>query len=134
MTGERIEFVVEFAVILLAPIIHNVYLWKVKRVDKAVIQQNIKIFSFFYVLIALAMVLLLVTPRAQANESHCYSIQNADTKNACLATVKRQASYCYSIQEANSKNLCLAQVNNQKSYCYSISSQDMKNQCLALVK
>jgi hypothetical protein len=35
MTGEHIEFVVEFAVILLAPIIHNVYLWKVKRVDKA---------------------------------------------------------------------------------------------------
>ena len=88
----------------------------------------------FDVLIALAVVLLLVTPRAHANESHCYSIQNADTKNACLATVKRQASYCYSIQAANSKNLCLAQVNNQKSYCYSISSQDMKNQCLALVK
>ncbi len=88
----------------------------------------------FDALIALAVVLLLVTARAHANESHCYSIQNADTKNACLAAVKRQASYCYSIQAANSKNLCLAQVNNQKSYFFSINSQDMKNQCLALMK
>jgi hypothetical protein len=89
MLFPHIEFVVEFAVILLAPIIHNVYLWKVKRVDKAVIQQNIKIFSFFYVLIALAVVLLLLTPRAHANESHCHcSIFGQDMKNQCLALVK----------------------------------------------
>ena len=134
MTGEHIELIVEFSVILLAPIIHNYYLWKVKKVDSSVIQQNIKIFSFFYVLIAIGIVLLLTTPRVHASESHCYSIQNADTKNSCLALAKQQESYCYSIHESDAKNLCLAQIKNQKSYCYSIKSSDIKNQCLALVK
>lgn len=134
MTGELIELIVEFSVILLAPIIHNYYLWKVKKVDSSVIQQNIKIFSFFYVLIAIGVALLMTTPRVHANESHCFSIQNADTKNTCLASAKNQESYCYSIRESDAKNLCLAQIKNQKSYCYSIKSNDTKNQCLALVK
>ena len=134
MTGELIELIVEFSVILLAPIIHNYYLWKVKKVDSSVIQQNIKIFSFFYVLIAISVALLLNTPKVHANESHCYSIQNSDTKNSCLALAKHQESYCYSIHESDAKNLCLAQIKNQKSYCYSIKSSDSKNQCLALVK
>ena len=134
MTGEHIELIVEFSVILLAPIVHNYYLWKVKKVDSSVIQQNIKIFSFFYVLIAVGVVLLLTTHRVHANDSHCYSIQNSDTKNSCLALAKHQDSYCYSIRESDTKNLCLAQIKNQKSYCYSIKSSDTKNQCLALMK
>jgi hypothetical protein len=134
MTGEHIELIVEFSVILLAPIIHNYYLWKVKKVDASVIQQNIKIFSFFYVLIAIGVALLLTTPKVHANESNCYSIQNADTKNSCLAIAKNQESYCYSIRESDAKNLCLAQIKKQKSYCYSIKSSDTKNQCFAMVK
>ena len=134
MTGELIELIVEFSVILLAPIVHNYYLWKLKKVDLSVIQQNIKIFSFFYVLIAIGVALLLNTQKVHANESHCYSIQNADTKNSCLALAKHQDSYCYSIRESDAKNLCLAQIKNQKSYCYSIKSSDTKNQCLGLVK
>ena len=134
MTGELIELIVEFTVILLAPIVHNYYLWKVKKVDASVIQQNIKIFSFFYVLIAIGVALLLTTPKVHANDSHCYSIQNSDTKNSCLALAKHQDSYCYSIHESDSKNLCLAQVKNQKSYCYSIKASDAKNQCLAVMK
>lgn len=134
MTGEHIELIVEFSVILLAPIVHNFYLWKVKKVDSSVIQQNIKIFSFFYVLIAVGVVLLLTTHRVHASDSHCYSIQNADTKNSCLAFAKRQDSYCYSVQESDSKNRCLALVKNQDSYCYSVQNSDMKNHCLALVK
>jgi len=46
-TEEHIELIVEFSVILLAPLIHTYYLWKVKGVDQSVIQQNVKIFSFF---------------------------------------------------------------------------------------
>lgn len=134
MTGEHIELIIEFSVILLAPIIHNYYLWKVKKVDSSVIQQNIKIFSFLYVLIAIGVVQLLTTQKVHANESHCYSIQNADTKNSCLALAKHQDSYCYSIRESDAKNLCLAQIKSQKNYCYSIKSKDTKNQCLALVK
>ena len=41
------------------------------------------------VLIALAVVLLLVTPRAHAFESHCpCSIFGQDMKNQCLVLVK----------------------------------------------
>jgi hypothetical protein len=134
MTGEHIELIVEFSVILLAPIIHNYYLWKVKKVNSSVIQHNIKIFSFFYVLIAIGVVLLVTTTKVHASDSHCYSIKNSDQKNYCLALAKHQDSYCYSIQESDSKNLCLAQVKNQKSYCYSIKTRDSKNQCLAVVK
>jgi hypothetical protein len=53
MTGEYIELVVEFSVILLSPILHNYYLWKIKKVDVIEIKKNIKIFSFLYGLIAL---------------------------------------------------------------------------------
>ncbi len=134
MIGEHIELIVEFSVILLAPIIHNYYLWKVKKVHSSVIQQNIKIFLFFYVLIAIGVALLLTTPKVHANESNCYSIQNSDAKNSCLALAKHQESYCYSIRESDAKNMCLAQIKNQKSYCYSIKSSDTKNQYLALVR
>ena len=64
----------------------------------------------------LSIGLSLLSSNVMANESNCYSIQNQDSKNYCLATVKRQESYCYSIHEQDSKNLCLAQVKNQKSY------------------
>lgn len=69
-----------------------------------------------------------------ANPSNCYSIQNSDQKNYCLALAKNQKSYCYSIQENEKKNLCLAQSSNQRSYCYSIRSNDTKNQCLSIVR
>jgi len=134
VTGEHIELIVEFSVILLAPIIHTYYLWKVKKVESTIIHQNIKIFSFLYALVTVGIILLLTMPNVQANDSHCYSIKNSDQKNYCLALAKHQDSYCYSIQESDSKNLCLAQVKNQKSYCYSIKASDSKNQCLAVVK
>ena len=108
MKGEVIELAIEFTVILLAPIIHNYYLWKIKKVDSSIIQQNIKIFSFFYVLIAIVIGFVLASNNAYANDSYCYSIQNADMKNQCLAFAKRQDSYCYSVQESDSKNRCLA--------------------------
>ena len=59
MTGERIELLIEFGVILLSPIVHTYYLWKVKRVSVSVIRQNIKIFSVLYVLIAFAFIILV---------------------------------------------------------------------------
>ena len=33
MIGEYSELIVEFSVIFLSPILHNYYLWKVKKVD-----------------------------------------------------------------------------------------------------
>ncbi len=54
------ELILEFAVILLAPAIHTYYLWKVKKVDTSVIRQNMKIFSFFYVLLGVTGIVLLL--------------------------------------------------------------------------
>ena len=60
MTGEYIELVVEFCVILLSPILHNYYLWKIKKVDVIEIKKNIKIFSFLYTLIALVGLFIIL--------------------------------------------------------------------------
>jgi hypothetical protein len=84
--------------------------------------------------IALLIWFALGTSCAFADASNCYSINNPDRKNYCLAMSKNQDSYCYSIRESDIKNMCLAQVKNQKSYCYSITSNDTKNQCLGLVR
>ena len=59
MTGERIELLLEFGVILLAPIVHTYYLKKYKQVDSSIIQQNIKLFLPLYVLIGLGVLLLV---------------------------------------------------------------------------
>ncbi len=56
----HLELLIEFAVILLAPVIHTYYLWKVKKVDASVIRQNVKIFSFFYVLLGVTGIVLLL--------------------------------------------------------------------------
>ncbi len=60
MTGEYSELVVEFSVILLSPILHNYYIWKVKKVDFIEIKKNIKIFSFLYALIALVGLFIIL--------------------------------------------------------------------------
>jgi hypothetical protein len=59
MTGVKIELLIEFGVILLAPIIHTFYLWKYKKVDKKILHQNIKIFAGLYFVFGLVGLLLL---------------------------------------------------------------------------
>jgi hypothetical protein len=59
MTPIHLELFLEFAVILLAPVIHTYYLWKVKKVDASVLRQNIKIFSVFYVVLGVTGIVLL---------------------------------------------------------------------------
>ena len=53
MTGIKIELLVEFAVILLAPIIHTYYQWKYKKVDKKELIKNVKIFAGLYVFLGI---------------------------------------------------------------------------------
>lgn len=53
MTGVKIELLIEFGVILLAPIIHTFYLWKYKNADNQVLKQNIKIFAGLYLVLGL---------------------------------------------------------------------------------
>ena len=56
----HLELLLEFAVILLAPAIHTYYLWKVKKVDASIVRQNVKIFSFFYVLIGITVMIVAI--------------------------------------------------------------------------
>ncbi len=58
MTGVKIELLIEFGVILLAPIIHTFYLWQYKKVDKQILKQNIRIFAGLY--LALGFVVLFL--------------------------------------------------------------------------
>ena len=60
MTGVKIELLIEFGVILLAPIIHTFYLWKYMKVDKQILKQNIKIFSGLYLIFGLVALVLLL--------------------------------------------------------------------------
>lgn len=60
MTGVKIELLVEFAVILLAPIIHTFYLWKYNKVEKKELVMNIKIFAGLYVLLGLFGILFII--------------------------------------------------------------------------
>jgi len=59
MIGVKIELLIEFGVILLAPIIHTYYLWKYKNVEKRELIKNVKIFSILYVLLGFVGLLFL---------------------------------------------------------------------------
>ena len=59
MIGVKIELLVVFAVILLAPIIHTYYLWKFKKLEKKELVKNIKIFAALYALLALVGILFV---------------------------------------------------------------------------
>jgi len=59
MLGVKIELLVEFAVILVAPIIHTFYLWKYKKVENKELIRNLKIFAVLYVLLGLTGMLLV---------------------------------------------------------------------------
>jgi hypothetical protein len=60
MIGGYSELIVEFSVILLSPILHNYYLWKIKKVDFTEIKKNIKIFSLLYALIGLVGLFIIL--------------------------------------------------------------------------
>ena len=60
MTAVKIELLVEFSIILLAPIIHTFYLWKYKKVEKNKLIENAKIFAVLYVLLGLVGIMLII--------------------------------------------------------------------------
>jgi hypothetical protein len=77
-----------------------------------------------------AISLLMLSCVAIAAGESCYQIQNAESKNFCLATAKGDPNYCYQISNSDYKNTCLAVTKGEKNYCYQISNSDTKNQCL----
>ena len=60
MTGVKIELLVVFAVILLAPIIHTYYLWIYKKVDKKELINKAKTFAILYVVLGLFGILFTI--------------------------------------------------------------------------
>ena len=66
--------------------------------------------------------------------SNCYSIQDPDLKNHCLATTKHDPSYCYRIKAPDQKNSCIAETKTEQSSCYRIQDPDQRNDCLGTTK
>ena len=60
MTGQKIELVLEFSVILLSPIVYHYYLWKYKKVELSVILKNVKVYAFLYGLIGAGGLILVL--------------------------------------------------------------------------
>jgi hypothetical protein len=59
MTGEIIELIIEFSVILISPIIYHLYLLKYKKIPPEVVFKDIKIYLILYGLIAITGAFLL---------------------------------------------------------------------------
>ena len=53
MTGEKLELIFEFGVILISPIIYHLYLLKYKKIAREIVFEDIKIYLFLYILIAI---------------------------------------------------------------------------------
>jgi len=58
MTGQKFGLILEFSIILLAPITYHNYLWKYKKVELNVIMKTMKIYLFLYGLIGVTLFLL----------------------------------------------------------------------------
>ena len=60
MTGEILELIIEFSVILVSPIIYHLYLLKYKKISKEIVFKDIKIYLVLYGLIAFTGIYLLL--------------------------------------------------------------------------
>jgi hypothetical protein len=58
MTGEVLELIIEFSVILISPVIYHLYLLKYKKLPKEVVFKDVKIYLVLYGLIAVTVMLL----------------------------------------------------------------------------
>jgi hypothetical protein len=58
MTGEKLELIIEFSVILIAPIVYHLYLLKYKKIAREIVFKDIKIYLFLYALIAMTSLLI----------------------------------------------------------------------------
>jgi hypothetical protein len=53
MTGAKLELILEFGVILIAPIIYHLYLLKYKKLPREIVFKDAKIYLFLYGLITI---------------------------------------------------------------------------------
>ena len=71
-----------------------------------------------------------VTWMPAALGSECFSIQDADQRNACLASAKKDKSYCFKIQDAELREGCLAPLKGETYGCFKIQDPDSRAACL----
>ena len=60
MTGEKLELLFEFGVILISPVIYHIYLLKYKKIPRDIVFKDLKIYLFLYGLIAMTSLFLLL--------------------------------------------------------------------------
>jgi len=60
MTGEKLELIIEFGVILISPIIYHVYLLKYKKIAREIVFKDIKIYLLLYGIIVIASLILFL--------------------------------------------------------------------------
>ena len=60
MTGEKLELLLEFGVILISPVIYHAYLLKYKKIPRDIVFKDLKIYLFLYGLIAMTSLFLLL--------------------------------------------------------------------------
>jgi len=58
MTGEKLELIIEFSVILISPIVYHLYLLKYKKLAREVVFKDLKIYLILYGLIAITSLFL----------------------------------------------------------------------------
>ena len=59
MTGQKLELILEFSVILLSPIVYHYYLWKYKKIELNEILKNAKVNMILYEVICIPSLILL---------------------------------------------------------------------------
>lgn len=70
-----------------------------------------KLTAYIIPLAAAALGTVLFVKGAAANQSSsCYSIQDADARQYCLAKARREPAQCYAVQRADMRSQCLAEV------------------------
>ena len=60
MTGEKIELILEFGVILISPIIYHLYLLIYKKIAREIVFKDLKIYLVLYGLIAITGVFAIL--------------------------------------------------------------------------
>jgi len=80
----------------------------------------------------LVLIATAVVPTAWASE--CFSIQDADQRNACLASAKSDKSYCFKIRDADLREGDLAPLQGETYGCFKIQDPDARAACLGETK
>jgi hypothetical protein len=83
---------------------------------------------------AMLLVIMATAAVPTALGSECFSIQDADQRNACLASAKNDKSYCFKIKSEDLREGCLAPLQGETYGCFKIQDPDARAACLGETK